>query len=195
MIKLFKRNKTFSICFIITLILFMAGFFFNALIDDGTKKEISNNILIMMENINKRDTNLNLVLTNIFSTFTFTFVLWIFGMAVIGIPIVLFLYALKVFMFAFELACLISNLHINNLLFIIVYLSPKFLNLIICFILLYYSVNYSVVLTKLLFLKSSYNISRITKRYLKVLLFCLLCNLVSALFESLIILKVLKILV
>lgn len=195
MLKFLKKNKTFSVCLMLTILCFIAGILFNAIIDSNVRSDVSNNILMMVKNINKNEFNLNLIINKVFNNFSFIAVLWGFGMAVIGIPIVLFLYSLKVFMFAFEFISLFNNLHLSNILFIFVYLSPKLLNIIVYFILLYYSVNYSLVLFRLLFLKKNYNIRSITRRYLKILLFCLLCGLVTALFESLIVSKFLLLLV
>ncbi len=195
MMKLFRQNKIFTICLLITVLAFVSGILFGAVLDNDTKQVISSNIDKMIAGIDQNKLNFQTIIANVFNNFSFISLVWIFGISVVGIVIVVFLYSLKVFMFAFEFMALLSNLSLGKLLFIIGYLCTDFLNLIVFFVLLYYSVNYSIVLTKILFFKRSYNIAMITKRYLKVLLFCLLCGLVTALFESLIVSKFLKLLI
>lgn len=191
MLKLMKRNKLFTICLIITTVSFIAGIMFNAIIDDNTKSNISTNINNMLTYMNNNTPNVKAILSSVVNNFSFILLLWLLGMSVIGIPIILFLYLLNVFMFSFEFTALISNLNINRFFFIIAYQSPKLINIIVQFILIYYSINYSIVLIKLLFFKNNYNMKKITKRYLKVLLFCILCSLLSVLLKCIVLPKIL----
>lgn len=195
MIKLLKKNKVFSICLIATILTLILGVFFNALLDDDMKATIASNVNGMINGIDKNSSNIKLIIKTCFNNFTLVSFLWIFGMAVIGIPIVLFIYLLKVFIFSFEFINLIGVLKLKSLLFIIVYLLPSLLNLLILFILVYYSINYSIVLIRLIFKKRNYNIKTITTRYLKVYFLCILCSTVSALIESIIVPKILLVLV
>lgn len=193
MIKFIKQNKTLSICLIMTLFIFVLGILFNALLNDEIKKEIATNINNMISNLDKNPINLNLKI--IFNDFFFIFIIWIFGISIIGIPINLFLYFFKVFMFSFEMISLLSCLHLNNILFIIIYMLSSFLSIIIYFILLYYSINYSLVLIKLIFLKKNYNIKTITQRYLKIFLITIICSLTISLLECFLIPKLLLLII
>ncbi len=196
MIKFLKQNRTFSICLLLTIIVFIVGLFFNAIIDDGAKKEITSNINNMILNMKQNKIQLfGSLMKQIFSDFSFLFLVWIFGISIVGIVVNLFLYLFKVFMFAFELVALLSNLHISNLFFILIYMLPNFLKLIVYFFMIYYSINYSLVLIKLLFFKRSFNIKLITQRYIKLLLICLLISLTISLLNGLFIPKILAILI
>lgn len=176
-----------------TLFIFVLGILFNALLNDEIKKEIATNINNMISNLDKNPINLNLKI--IFNDFFFIFIIWIFGISIIGIPINLFLYFFKVFMFSFEMISLLSCLHLNNILFIIIYMLSSFLSIIIYFILLYYSINYSLVLIKLIFLKKNYNIKTITQRYLKIFLITIICSLTISLLECFLIPKLLLLII
>lgn len=191
MIKFLKRNKTFSICIFMTFIVFIFGIFFNALLDSTIKKEIALNINNMISNFNKNALEKTSLIKNIFNDFSFITVIWIFGISIIGIIINLFLYLFKVFMFSFELVALLTNLHIDKLFFILLYMLPSFFKIILYFIVIYYSINYSLVLIRLLFLKKNFNIKIITQRYIKVLILCLLCSLIISLVNDLLISKLL----
>jgi len=169
MLKFLKRNKTFTLCVILTVIFFVFGICFNAIIGREAREEIALNINNMISMIGKESTSMKNLFGIITSNMITTCIIWLLGMAVVGIPIVLFFYLFKVFMFSFEGVALLSNLHFSKILFIIIYSLPSLLNIIIYFILVYYCINYSLFLIKLLFFKKSFNIRDITKRYIKIL--------------------------
>ena len=60
---------------------------------------------------------------------------------------------------------------------------PSLFNLVIYFILTLFSISYSISLFKILFLKKNYNLSNITKKYIKILGVSLLFNLLSSIIE------------
>lgn len=195
MIKFFKSNKTFTCCFLLTVIFFLGGIIFNSLISDSIKDEITKNINVLVNNFTKENYNLKLIFNTIFNNSTEIFLIWVFGISIIGIPIVISFYSLKVLLLGFEFISLLSNIKSLNFLFIIVYLFPMILNIGIFFILLYYSINYSLVLIRIVFFKKNYNLKAITNRYLKILLFTFLCGLVTALLESFVVPKILAIII
>ena len=68
---------------------------------------------------------------------------------------------------------------------------PSLFNLVIYFILTLFSISYSISLFKILFLKKNYNLSNITKKYIKILGVSLLFNLLSSIIEVFILPKIL----
>ena len=49
MLKFLKKNKTFSVCLMLTILCFIAGILFNAIIDSNVRSDVSNNILMMVK--------------------------------------------------------------------------------------------------------------------------------------------------
>lgn len=191
MIRFLKSNKTFTCCFLLTIIFFLVGIIFNSLIEDSVRNEITKNIAKLINNFTKENYNLKLIFETISNNLVEIFIVWIFGISIIGIPIVGIFYSLKAFLLGFELVSLLSNLQVCNIFFVIIYLVPMLLNLAVFFLLIYYSINYSLVLIKILFMKKNYNLKNITNRYVKILLITLLCGLITALLESFVIPKIL----
>ena len=95
------------------------------------------------------------------------------------------------FIFGFELVSLLVNLNIGRIIFIIIYMLPCLFNLVIYFILTLFSISYSISLFKILFLKKNYNLSDITKKYIKILGVSLLFSFLSSIIEIFIIPKIL----
>lgn len=191
MIKFLKSNKTFTCCFLMTIIFFISGIIFNSLVDNTTKSIITKNINNLVNNFMNENYNLKLIIGTLFDNSLEIFFVWIFGISIVGILVVGVFYSLKSFLLGFEFISLLSNLQASNIFFVIIYLLPMILNLGIYFILLYYSINYSLVLIRVLFFKKSYNLKVITNRYIKILLFTFLCGLVTALLESFVVPKIL----
>lgn len=192
MISFIKNNKLFSLMILITLITFFSGIVCSSILDNETRKYISKNISNIILNIKDRSIP---TFSNYFKCFSnnslYALSIWLFGISIVGLPIVIFLYLLKVFLFSIEFIYLFINIKQSNLLFIFIYLFPDIINILILFILAYYSVSYSIFLFRVLFLKKSYSLHRITTKYLKVYLFCLLIFIITSLLEILVIPKIL----
>lgn len=189
MLKYLKTNKLFTILLITTIMVFILGIILSSVIDNQTKEEINNNIYNMINKIKNND----LINTNILNhnNFFSIIIIWILGISIIAIPIVLFIYITKVITVSLELSFLLLNIKKINLLFTILYLLPRIINIFIYFILIYYSINYSLILIKTIFLKKEYRLKSITKKYLKIFILVLISNILNSLLEIFIISKVL----
>lgn len=185
MIHFIKHNKVFSFLLIITIICFIGSIFLTSVIDDNTKKEIHNNVISILssKNIQKK----MLTKDNFFITFymnTFTIILiWLLGISIIGIPIILFFYLIKVLLLAWNIFFLFNHFTLSNSMFIFLYLSSSIFFILILFLLCYYAISYSIILIKLLFRKNNFSIKIITKRYIKILLIMIILSLIISLFE------------
>jgi len=195
MLKFFKKNKTLKIILILTIISFIAGILFNAMLDTASKKEITNNINNLLKNIANYSLNSKNIIKTIINNFSLVLVIWLLGISIIGIPFILFFYLFRIFMFSFEIVSLFSNLGFNNFLFIVIYIIPSLLIICLHFILSYYSISYSIVLSKMIFLKDNYNLKTITKKYIKILLLSIFFILLISIIETLIIPKILHFLI
>lgn len=169
MLKFIKNNKLLFILIVLTLVSLISGILFNTLIDTNTKKDITNNINSLITNYNSQSNLIKSFIPTFTSSLFLDLLIWIFGISIIGCIIVLFLFLFKVFIFGFELVSLLVNLNIGRIIFIIIYMLPCLFNLVIYFILTLFSISYSISLFKILFLKKNYNLSDITKKYIKIL--------------------------
>lgn len=191
MLKFIKNNKLLFILIVLTLISLISGILFNTLIDTNTKKDITNNINSLITNYNSQSNLIKSFIPTFTSSLFLDLLIWIFGISIIGCIIVLFLFLFKVFIFGFELVSLLVNLNIGRIIFIIIYMLPSLFNLVIYFILTLFSISYSISLFKILFLKKNYNLSDITKKYIKILGVSLLFSFLSSIIEIFIIPKIL----
>lgn len=167
MIRKIKKNKILFIMIILTIITFILGIMFNTLIGQESKKIISNNIDLLINN--KLIIPKNIIINNLIMTI----IIYILGISIIGIIIILPIYLFKVFILSFEIISLITNLHIKNILVIIFYILPNIINILIYFIICYYAINYSIYLIKNLFFNKKYNMYLITKKFLIIFIISL----------------------
>lgn len=183
--KYIKRNKLLSFYIFITVLVFILGILYHSILPNELKEIVKDNT----NNIIKNKINLNEIKNIILNNSIYSIIIWILGISIIGSIIVLILFEFKVFIYSFELTSLIINLKLNNILFIIIYLIPKTINIIIYFIITYYSINYSIYLFKYLILKKNYNIKSITNKYIKVLIKSQIILLISLILEIFIVPK------
>ena len=194
--KYLKKNKLLKILIIITVIILFISIYLSAILDKTTKEEITNNIITLKNNIKtSKISNLSIFTKTLSNNLILTSTVWLLGISIIGIPIVLGIYLFKVLILSLELIFFIINIKYTNIFFIILYLLPSILNILLYFILLYYSINYSLILIKVLFLKKEYKLKLITKRYIKIYLFVLILMIISSSIEVLLIPSILKYLI
>ncbi len=192
MLKFIKRNKLLSILTLLTIFIFIIGILYPAVIDNNTKKIISKNINDLISTIQNNITFKDFFKT-LSSNYVYTIIIWILGISIFGIAIVLILYLFKVFIFGFELSSLFINLKLSNIIFIILYMLPNLLYITIYFILVLFSISYSITLFKMIFLHKNYNIRIITKKYTKVLLIALILIFLLSIITTFITPKLIKI--
>ena len=186
--KIWKTNKLLAILIIIIGLTQLIGILIPILIPNNTKEEITNNIIIWQENI-KNQSNNNLKNT-ILKNESFIITIWLLGISIIGIPIILLIYLSKLLVCVLELLFLIINIKKVSLILIPFYILPKIMILLVSFILIYQSLNFSLLLTKQLFLKRNIPIKEETKKYLKIGLIIALIILLLSIIEEYLIPKI-----
>lgn len=184
MIPFFKKNKVLSILLTLSFFAVIIGIFLTAFFDKKMNKEITNNIIMLVNQIKlgKYYSHLNLFHEIKFNAI-YILLLWLIGMSIIGIPILIFLYLIRLFTMSFEIAFLIKNIRVVGLLFPVLYIIPKFMNILVCFFLLNHSVRFSIILIKMIFFKKNYNLSLIVKRYGIVFLLVFISTILITLIE------------
>ena len=154
------------------------------------KQEISNNIINLIDSLkNNPKGNISKTLTNNILSMT---LIWTLGISIIGIPIVIIYYLTKLLTYTLEIIFLIINHKLISILFIPIYSIPYIINIMIYFILTYYSIAFSLILIKHLFMKKSYNIKEITKKYIKLYFILLIGIIMNSLIEIYVIPNILK---
>lgn len=163
--KIWKKNKLLAILLIIIVITQLIGILIPIFIPNNTKEEITNNILIWQDNIKNQSNNIK---NTIINNESFIITIWLIGISIIGVPIILLLYLSKLLVCVLELIFLIINIKKISPILIPFYIIPKIMILLVSFILIYHSLNFSLLLTKQLFLKRNIPIKDEAKKYLKV---------------------------
>lgn len=163
--KIWKKNKLLAILLLIIGITQLIGILIPIFIPNNTKEEITNNILIWQDNIKNQSNNIK---NTIINNESFIITIWLIGISIIGIPIILLLYLSKLLVCILELIFLIINIKKISPILIPFYIIPKIMILLVSFILIYHSLNFSLLLTKQLFLKRNIPIKDEAKKYLKI---------------------------
>ena len=188
--QIIKRRKLLTILILITIIVILIGIFLPALLNNDIKQEISNNIINLIDSLkNNPKGNIYKTLTNNILSMT---LIWTLGISIIGIPIVIIYYLTKLLTYTLEIIFLIINHKLISILFIPIYSIPYIINIIIYFILTYYSIAFSLILIKHLKKKKSYNIKEITKKYIKLYFILLIGIIMNSLIEIYVIPNILK---
>lgn len=178
--KLLMKNRLLFLFLILTIISFLSGLFFYVFIDDNSKKIVSDNIDLL---INNKLINNSLIVNNSIISIS----VFLFGISIVGTIIIIPIFLFKVFIFSFEGICLLSNLGFKNIFILLLYLLPNFIQIISYFLICYYGCCYSLYLIKHLFKNINYNMTYITKRYLIVFIISFVFLILSCFLEILII--------
>lgn len=190
--RLFKKNRILFILIISTIISFILGILFHSVIDLESKSIVNNNIINLIESLNKDGiSSFSNFISLFFSSSFIIFIIWIFGISIIGILLVYCLYIFKIFIYAFEFVSLFSYLKINNILYIFIYFIPNIINIFILLFITYYSLSFSFRVFRHLFIDKSINIKKLFMSYLKVFFISLFLSFISSIIEILIIPKIL----
>ena len=139
--KIFKKNKKLSYCItIITIIGILAGALFITILKETDKEAITNSLNTFFDNIINNNLNYKLSLKSGIITNTILVVsIWIFAISIIGIPVILFLYFIKVFGLGLTLSALIYNYKTKGIIYALIYIFPH--NIINVLILAILSIN------------------------------------------------------
>lgn len=114
-----------------------------------------------------------------------SFVIWILGISIIGIPIVVFLFFLKCFIFGFSISSIIINYGFKGILFSFIYVFPHHvINLLVYCFLTCFSLNFSFKLLGFIFKKHDFNIRNYFYRYFKLYIFLLVVLVLCVLYDA-----------
>ena len=126
--------------------------------------------------------------------YIFVFVLWILGLTIIGVLFNIFLTYIKGFIVGFSISSMILTYKYKGVLAGGLYvISNQIFNVIVVLILTIYSIMFSYNLFLLVFGKKSNKL--MIKRYVVILIFCIILSLISSLLEIYLFPRLLKVII
>ena len=179
-----------KINFMIIIILFLgiiSGAIFSNIIDLNDQKLVLEKISSFISNINNNKINNiqafnNSIITNI----SYSFIIWILGMTIIGVIINIFILYLKGFIFGFSLSAFILTYSYKGILLSILYtLFGQLLNIITISMLTIYSIMFIFnFLKQIIKSKHNLNILKSFKNYSIIFIITILINIISSISET-----------
>lgn len=190
LLKKIKTKKLFILVFAITLLCFLAGILLISMLSKSNKELIINSLNNFYTSLKENKiSSTNLLYKTMTSNLILNIIIWVLGISIIGIPIVIFILGFKSLSLGFTISSLIYTYKFNGLLKAIIYLIPNIINIFIVFVLVYYSISFSINLFNYLFRKIEFNKRVIVKRYLKLLIVAILLSILTSVTESFILPK------
>lgn len=190
LLKKLKTKKLFILVFAITLLCFLAGMLLISMLSKSNKELIINSLNNFYTSLKENKiSSTNLLYKTMTSNLILNIIIWVLGISIIGIPIVIFILGFKSLNLGFTISSLIYTYKFNGLLKAIIYLIPNIINIFIVFVLVYYSISFSINLFNYLFRKIEFNKRVIVKRYLKLLIVAILLSILTSVTESFILPK------
>lgn len=188
-----KRINLFII-FIIGLGI-ISGSIFLVSLNNTDKELVIEHIKTFMENINTNNINNLSAFKNVFTeNMIFTILIWLFGMSIIGIIFNVFLVYFKGFILGFTVSSFFLVYKYKGLLAGLIYIFPtSIINILVTLLLGVYSSMLAIYLWKVIFLKDkTIVLSRYLRKYLLILIICIILVTISSVTEGYLIPALLK---
>ena len=192
-------SKKINLTVIIILFLGVtSGAIFSNIIDLNDKKLVLDKIQLFISNIDTQSiNNIESFKNSIITNLSYSIIIWILGMTIIGIIINIFLLYLKGFIFGFTLSAFILTYSYKGMILSILYtLFGQLLNLVVIMILSIYSIMFTFNFVKQI-IKSKYNmnIPKYFKNYSLIFLITIIISLISSISEAFVFPTLIKIII
>ena len=179
-----KKNNILAI-----FVLFLgviAGALFLGIIGMNDRLLVIDKIKMFIDNINNNTIDSLLALKNSLAiNLIYVFLIWILGMALLGIIFNIFILFIKGFVFGFSIAAFILTYSYKGITLSILYLLfGQLLNIIVILILTIYSLMFSWKLIQMILKNDNNNIRRFLKNYLIILIFSVFISIISSISEA-----------
>jgi len=178
-----------KINYIVITILFLGvitGALFSTMIDLNDKKLVLEKIQLFISNINSGSiNNISALKNSIIINLSYSFLIWILGLTIIGVIINIFLLYLKGFIFGFSLSAFILTYSYKGIILSILYtLFGQLLNIIVIIILTIYSIMFTTNFIKQISkTKQNINIPKYFKNYSIIFAITIIISLISSISE------------
>ena len=181
-----KHNKSVYISLIAVVIIGLVfGSLFITILSQDDKTLLTSEISTYFNMIKDNKYNMNAYLFSNFNNILYAFILWILGISVIGLPIIICMLFYKTFTLAFTVTSLIYHFKIEGMLISFIYIFPHLIiNLIIYFILTYYSFNMSLKIIRVIFNKEDFSVKRHFKKYAFIFAISIVMLVITASYEA-----------
>ena len=187
--KLFSKNEKqvkkyiFLLGLIIIGIIF--GIVFSLVLSKNDQLIVKNTLDTFYHKPISKDNLITSFKDSLSTNYFYSLIVWILGMSIIGIPIILFLLFGKGFIVGFSIGSIIKIYKVKGIIGVICYLFPhNILSIILSILLSFHALNFSIKLFKYLFLHKDMNIRNTMKKYIKILIICIVGYLISSLIEA-----------
>lgn len=190
-----KQNKLLLLLTILAIVFTIIGIFFPAILTEANKELIKNNIIEFINKIDNNEINyLSALFYSSWNNILATFILWILGISLIGIPFIIIIYIFKCFLTGFSFTSILITYGVKGSITAMIYSIPNTLNSFGSLLLSYYALSFSITIYKCIFKRENKNWSTITKQYIKLGIFFLLYTIIISVIESYIIPNILRLL-
>lgn len=174
------------------------GAIFAVIINTNDKTIVIEKINLFITNINNGQIDSILTFKNSVSVnLLYVFIIWILGLALLGVIFNLFILFIKSFIVSFSMAAFIIAYSYKGIILSSLYLLfGQLINIFIIIILTIYSMMFSLKLLTLIFKNNNgFNIRRFLKNYSLILLFSIIISVISSLSESFLLPSLIKLLI
>ena len=190
-----KQNKLLLLLTILAIVFTIIGIFFPAILTEANKELIKNNIIKFIKKKDNNEINyLSALFYSSWNNILVTFILWILGISLIGIPFIIIIYIFKCFLTGFSFTSILITYGVKGSITAMIYSIPNTLNSFGSLLLSYYALSFSITIYKCIFKRENKNWSTITKQYIKLGIFFLLYTIIISVIESYIIPNILRLL-
>lgn len=190
-----KQNKLLLLLTILAIVFTIIGIFFPAILTEANKELIKNNIIEFINKIDNNEINyLSALFYSSWNNILVTFILWILGISLIGIPFIIIIYIFKCFLTGFSFTSILITYGVKGSITAMIYSIPNTLNSFGSLLLSYYALSFSITIYRCIFKRENKNWSTITKQYIKLGIFFLLYTIIISVIESYIIPNILRLL-
>ena len=163
------------------------GAIFSVIISMNDKTLVIDKIKLFIDNINSGSIDSLLALKNGLSiNLLYVMLIWLLGMALLGVILNLFILFIKGFIFSFSIASFILTYHYKGIILSFLYLIfGQLLNIIVVLVLTIYSVMFSWHLISVIFKNNSgVTIKHFLKNYAIILVLAIAISIISAMSEA-----------
>lgn len=196
LIDIILPNKRINFFIITVLILgIISGSLFLMMTTDADKSSVINQIGSFFSNISTDSVDSGLAFKNsLIINYLFVFIIWGLGLSMIGVVINLFLTFLKGFLVGFSVGALFLTYSYKGVLASVLYVFlGQIFNIGVVIVLTIYSVMFSLNLFKII--TKGGNNRLMLKRYIVILMFCIIISFISSILEVYLFPSILKLVV
>lgn len=177
-----KKNKLLIVLVGMTVISFILGVLFISVLSDSNQELVKTSINSYFQGISEGNfTYLKSLYTTLSSNLILVLFTWIIGISIIGVLLVGGILVFKSFLVGFSFTSILYTYGFKGILMAIIYIFPEIINLFITFLVVYYSISFSILLFNYLFRKKDCNRMVVVKRYLKLLIISIGCIIINTL--------------